>query len=163
MTTVQAVERYINLGLLPVPIPFREKAPMIPDWPAVRVRTTSDIPRYFNGAPSNIGVILGDESGVCDVDLDSPEAIAVAWDILPETGMIFGRKSRPASHYFYRSDPPLRSKRYLDPINKECLVELRCQKSDGSTGLQTVVPPSVHPEGEEIRFEPGRDGHPANV
>ena len=132
------------------------------NWPSLRL-TKSDLPMYFNGTASNIGVILGDQYGTTDIDLDSPEAIAVACDILPDTGMIFGRKSKPASHYFYRCDPPLRSRRFLDPINKECLVELRCQKSDGSVGLQTVVPPSIHPEGEEIRFEPGRDGHPANV
>jgi hypothetical protein len=121
------------------------------------------VPKYFNGKPSNIGLILGDDYGTSDVDLDSQEAIAVAWELLPETGMVFGRKSKPASHFFYRADPPVCSKRYVDPIHKECLVELRCQKGDGSVGLQTVVPPSVHPEGEEIRFEPGRDGHPANV
>lgn len=77
--------------------------------------------------------------------------------------MVFGRESKPASHYFYRCDPPSRTKRYLDPVSTACLVELRCRKSDGTTGLQTVVPPSVHPEGEEIRFEPGYDGQPANV
>ena len=114
------------------------------NWPSLRL-TKSDLPMYFNGTASNIGVILGDQYGTTDIDLDSPEAIAVACDILPDTGMIFGRKSKPASHYFYRCDPPLRSRRFLDPINKECLVELRCQKSDGSVGLQTVVPPCERP------------------
>jgi hypothetical protein len=32
------------------------------------------------------------------------------------------------------------------------LIELRCQKTDGSIGLQTIVPPSTHKEtGKEIR------------
>jgi hypothetical protein len=43
------------------------------------------------------------------------------------------------------------------------LVELRGQKSDGSLGLHTIVPPSLHPKGEEIRFEKGCDGYPANT
>jgi hypothetical protein len=30
-------------------------------------------------------------------------------------------------------------------------------------GLQTIVPPSVHPSGEVISFEPGCDGDPAAV
>lgn len=162
MTAAQAAERYIERGLLPIPIPFREKAPKITDWPGLRV-TEAELPKYFNGAPSNIGLILGDDFGTTDIDLDCLEAIAVAGEFLPETGMVFGRKSKPRSHFLYRSDPPVKSKRFLDPIDKTCLVELRCRKSDDTTGLQTIVPPSVHPDGEQICFEPGCDGHPANV
>jgi hypothetical protein len=88
---------------------------------------------------------------------------SIADELLPETALVFGRRSKRRSHYFYRSDPPTRSKRFLDPLNKECLVELRCQKSDGTTGLQTVVPPSVNESGEDVQFEPGGDGRPANV
>lgn len=153
---------YIARGLRPIPIPFREKAPKIENWPSLRI-ATADVPTYFNGAPANIGLILGDEYGTADVDLDCGEAIAMAAEFLPDTAMVFGRKARPASHYFYRCDPPVRSKRFLDPVNKGCLVELRCQKADGSVGLQTVVPPSTHESGEPIRFEHGRDGHPGNV
>jgi hypothetical protein len=153
---------YIDRGFRPIPIGLREKSPTVPNWPSLRL-TKADVPRYFNGARSNIGLILGDDHGTTDIDLDSAEAVAIADQFLPETAMVFGRKSRPASHYFYRCDPPVRSKRYSDPINKECLVELRCRKSDGHIGLQTVVPPSIHPVGEEIRFEPACDGHPSNV
>jgi putative DNA primase/helicase len=35
--------------------------------------------------------------------------------------------------------------------------------SDGTIGLQTIVPPSVHQAGEQIRFEQGFDGTPANI
>jgi hypothetical protein len=162
MTPREAAELYIDRGLRPIPIPLREKAPRIDSWPSLML-TKSDLPQYFNGAPSNLGVILGDSYGTADVDLDCSEAIAAAPELLPETAMVFGRQSKPASHYFYRMDPPRRSKRFLDPLDKQCLVELRCQKSDGTTGLQTVVPPSVHPSGEQIRFEPGCDRNPANV
>jgi AAA domain/Bifunctional DNA primase/polymerase, N-terminal len=162
VTIAQAAERYIRLGLLPIPIPLRQKAPVLENWTALRL-TKDDIPAHFSETRSNIGLLLGDEYGVTDVDVDAPEAVAIAWDFLPDTGMIFGRKSKPASHFFYRSDPPVVAKRFTDPINNECLVELRGQKKDCTAGLQTVVPPSIHPDGEEIRFEPGRDGHPANV
>jgi hypothetical protein len=162
MTAGQAAQYYVARGLHPIPIPFREKAPRISNWPALRL-TEAELSKYFNGAPSNIGLILGDDYGTTDIDLDCLEAIAAASEFLPETGMIFGRKSKPRSHFLYRSDPPVRSCRFLDPIDKACLVELRCRKSDGSIGLQTIVPPSVHPEGEQISFEPGFDKHPANV
>ena len=162
MTSFEAASLYVSRGLLPIPIPAREKAPAITGWPQLRL-TKADLPRHFNGVPSNIGIILGDDYGTTDIDLDCSEALATAGELLPETAMIFGRQSKPASHYFYRADPPVRSKRFLDPIDKACLVELRCQKSDGTLGLQTVVPPSIHPSGELIRFEPGFDGNPANV
>lgn len=154
--------RYIHCGFHPIPVPFRSKRPDLPGWPNLRI-TQETICRYFINGPINQGLLLGDEFGTTDVDLDCQEAITAAVDLLPDTGMIFGRKSKPRSHYFYRSDPPIRSRRYLDPIDKSCLVELRCQKSDGSTGLQTVVPPSIHEHGEPIRFEEGYGPRPANV
>ena len=77
--------------------------------------------------------------------------------------MIFGRQSKPASHYFYRCNPIVRSRKYIDPVNKKTIVELRCQKTTGGMGLQTVVPPSVHESGEQVRFEPCYDGAPAEV
>jgi hypothetical protein len=62
-------------------------------------------PQYFNGAAQNIGLLLGDKFGSTDVDCDCPEAIMGARKLLPETGLIFGRRSKPFSHYLYRSDP----------------------------------------------------------
>jgi putative DNA primase/helicase len=167
MTSLEAAASYIDGGLYPIPVPTRSKHPLIEDWPNLRL-TKPDLSRYFNGAPSNIGVILGDERGTADVDLDCVEAIGAAFELLPKTGMVFGRKSKPRSHYFYRSNPPVPSKRYVDPVEpgqeKACLVELRCQKANGGVGLQTVVPPSLHQEtGEQIRFEPTGAGGPANV
>ena len=83
--------------------------------------------------------------------------------LLPETGLIFGRQSKPFSHFLYRSDPPIVTKRYVDPLDHKTLVELRGLSSDGTIGLQTVVPPSVHEIGEAVRFEEGFEGTPANV
>jgi putative DNA primase/helicase len=121
------------------------------------------VAHFFDGGPQNIGVLLGEPHGVADLDLDCDAAIEVAALLAPATGMIFGRASKPASHRFYRCDPARRSKKYLDPTDKTCLVELRCLKSDGTVGLQTVVPPSVHKQGEDIRFEPGFDREPAKI
>jgi P4 family phage/plasmid primase-like protien len=153
----------IERGFFPVPIPFREKRPVIEGWPDLRI-TAADVATYFNGAPQNIGVLLGEPYGAADIDLDCGEAIAAAATLAPATGLKFGRASKPASHLFYRCDPPMPSRKYLDPTDKACLCELRCLKSDGTVGLQTVVPPSTHKEtGEAICFEPGLDREPANI
>jgi len=162
MKPLEAARFYVERHFWPIPIPFREKAPAMRDWTSLRI-TAETAPQFFNGKESNIGVILGDDYGSTDIDLDSEEAIWAAQELLPETRFIFGRKSKPKSHYFYRCDPPIRSKRFLDPLNRQCLVELRCRKSDDTAGLQTVVPPSTHPSGERIEFEPGFDGAPANL
>jgi hypothetical protein len=45
--------------------------------------------------------------------------------LLPETGLIFGRQSKPFSHYLYRSDPPVRTVQFHDPLDHATLIKLR--------------------------------------
>ena len=60
---------------------------------------------------------MGDRYGTVDVDCDCPEAIAAARHVLPETALIFGRQSKPFSHYLYRADPPVRTEQFKDPLD----------------------------------------------
>src|SRR3954453_6060143 len=95
--------RYIRRGWNPVPIPFKAKGPTDNGWQE-RVITAENAPQFFNGQAQKIGVILGPTSGgLTDVDLDCPEGIAVAPDLLPETHAVFGRPSKPRSHYLYKT------------------------------------------------------------
>jgi KaiC/GvpD/RAD55 family RecA-like ATPase len=160
----RAAGAWVAKGFFPVPIPYRQKKPVLSDWQHLRLKD-QELQEYFNGGRQNIGVLLGEPYGNADVDLDTLEAVLVGRQLLPPTGMVFGRKSKRASHHFYRMDPPARSRKYVDPSDRGVtLCELRCCKTDGSIGLQTVVPPSCHEgTGESIEFEPGKDGHPANI
>lgn len=149
-----------------MPIPTRSKKPEGDGWQDLRVdHETAE--QYFDGEQMNVGVLLGDKYGSCDVDLDCLEARRVAPTFLPPTGMIFGRKSAPASHYFFRSDPRVKIRKYNDPLKptetRDTLVELRGTCADGHVGLQTVVPWSLHESGEWIQFESGYDRTPGNV
>ena len=83
--------------------------------------------------------------------------------VAPRNGPDIGRQSKPFSHFMYRSDPPVRTEQFKDPLDHSTLIELRGLSSDGDVGLQTIVPPSTHVSGEAIRFENGFDGTPANV
>ena len=80
-----------------------------------------------------------------------------------------GRSSKPNSHWLYRSNPPARKVALEDTIEesgkakKITLLEIRGLKKDGTVGFQTMSPPSTHPSGEQVRFEPGADGEPGNV
>lgn len=140
---------YIGLGWQPIPIPYKEKGPTTEGWTQLRI-TKETAPQYFNGAPQNIGIILGKVSrGLVDVDIDCPEALVLAPYFLPETSGRFGRASKRASHWLYISDVPKHLK-FEDPNLDgpgKTIVELR------SGGVQTVFPGSTHPSGEFIEFE----------
>jgi hypothetical protein len=160
-TTDKWARRYIARGFSPIPVPFGEKGPKKQDWQHLRMKA-EEVGEYFKGK-SNIGLILGID-GLADVDLDCAEALRIADHFLPGTDMVFGRKSRPRSHRLYSLDKPIPSRKFLDPLKDKggsTLLELRCTKGDGEIGLQTIVPPSVHPSGERIRFD--GDGDPARV
>jgi hypothetical protein len=160
----EAAAEYVRRGFAPVPVPHREKRPTLPEWQKLRL-TLADIPQYFNGREQNIGLILGigPGGGLVDVDLDAPEAVAAARELLPDTAFRYGRASKPASHAMYVCEPVPLTKQYKCPLSGASLVELRGVSRKGETGAQTIVPPSTHPSGEPVRFEPGCRPEPARV
>lgn len=101
------------------------------------------------GQDLNIGVVCGPKHrGPLDVDLDCDEAVRLAPFFLPHTDAIFGRKSKPRSHYLYRSkDPEFPKRSYIDPIEKKTILEIR-----GDGGHCTVMPGSTHETGEEVKW-----------
>jgi hypothetical protein len=150
---------YLRRGWQIIPVPAGQKQPMLKGWQDLRL-TEDDLEAHFSEGPINFGVLLGEPSGgLIDIDLDAPEAVQLAPYFLPSTDCIFGRASKPRSHWLYRTDPVVRTKKFqfADPSSKKTsmLVEVR------STGCQTVIPPSIHPEEEIIQFD--RDGEPVNI
>ena len=117
------------------------KGPTGEGWQQKRLSETAIITAF---APSdNIGLLLGEPSGwLVDVDLDSPEAIALAPEFLPKTSMVGGRTGKPYSHYWYIA-PTLPTKKYQYRTDRGSAILLEVR----STGGQTVVPPSAHPNG----------------
>jgi hypothetical protein len=165
MTATESARALTARSFYPIPIPFREKGPQIKGWQTLRI-TGADVPKYFNGQQQNIGVLLGTPYGLADVDCDCPEALRIWPSYRPPTNMIWGRKSNPASHAIFFSDPPARLLQFRDPLgngDEAMLIELRGLKKDGSVGLQSVAPGSTHPSGEQVRYEAGKDGEPANI
>ncbi len=144
----QAAQEFLRSGWTPIPVPYREKGPVLKRWQALRM-TENDVSRYFNGRPQNVGVLLGDPSGnLIDIDLDCDEAVRLASRFLPRT-LIFGRDSRPRSHWLYQAQS-LRTEKFIAPAEEgkaaQVLVEIR------SNGCQTIFPPSTHPSGELVKF-----------
>jgi len=146
---IEAVHEYLDRGMRVIPVPFRDKRPAIQGWQNI-VITNDTVSDYFNGRPSNIGILTGGRSNnLVDIDLDCPEARALAPLFLPTTSMKSGRQSSPNSHWWYRC-PNLESQSYSNPERRSgcssMIVEIR------ANGRQTIVPPSVHPSGEQIEW-----------
>jgi putative DNA primase/helicase len=144
MTTSKSnfIELYVSAGWAVVPL--RGKVPVLPDWPNLVVRK-EDVSRLFpNG--QNCGLILGDRSGgLIDIDIDDLVALRVAPYFLPTTPFVFGRPSKPKSHWLYIASEARRTCKFQGP-DGDMFVEIR------SNGAQTMAPPSVHPSGERVCF-----------
>ena len=144
MSTRQAAEQYIAEGFAVLPIPKGQKGPRIAQW------TTKTFGASDFTDDENIGVRCGEASGhLVDVDLDCEEAIQLSHTMLPPTGRIHGRASKPGSHRWYTA-PGIKTKRYEDHEGG-VICELRGDQA------QTVVPPSVHPSGEAIVWDSHRE------
>jgi hypothetical protein len=129
-------------------------------WQQERL-TPQALEHEFTGDVTGCGVILGEPSeNLSDLDLDCPEALAVAEAMLPALGCtstcIFGRPSSPRSHYIHRTDRPLETRRYKDVDPKRTTVLER-----RGTGAQTVFPHALHESGECVRFD--KRGEPTRV
>ena len=151
MKTVADFARvYLERGLAILDLPVKSKKPDRSNWQSTRV-TLDTIDRYFPPeVPRNIAVLNGRPSdNLIDFDLDCDEACKVADVLLPSTRLIFGRPSKPKSHWLYRADRSFdkASEKFLDIDNETALLEIR-----GSGGY-TVFPGSIHPSGEPITWD----------
>lgn len=157
---VKAALAYAKRGWSVVPVEFRGKRPINLEDPRGRgwqhLRGDgSSLERWFSGQARNIGVILGEASGgLVDIDLDCAEALFLAPRFLPKTESIFGRASKPNSHWLFTS-PTARTQQFKDPVSGQMILELRAD------GTQTVFPPSRHESDEEIEW--GSLGDPSQI
>ncbi|MFL5238833.1 MAG: bifunctional DNA primase/polymerase [Rhizomicrobium sp.] len=162
---IETVISYCRRGWNPIPIQFKTKKPTGTAW-QTRTITEADVPKYFNGAPQNVGIIMGPSSGgLTDLDLDCVEAITIAPYVMPKTEAIFGRASKPDSHREYITTlwatlgkAVLKFTDPIRPKHQNTLLEVRV---GGNSGAQSIFPGSVHESGEEIKWSVA--GEPAIV
>ena len=161
-------KEYLGRGWQPVPVPLEEKAPKQKDWQNLAI-TPANAADYFE-QNQNIGLQLGARSGgLTDVDIDCREALALADTFLPATSAIFGRASKPRSHWLYITDLHRSEKkaviRFVEPPSPRngqqasTLIELRV--GGDQKGAQTLAPDSIHPSGECVCWD--SDGQPTTV
>jgi hypothetical protein len=126
-------------GFKPVPLRPAQKAAMEGGYTDLKYKPPDDA--LWTEKDLGVGVVTGPlHGGPVDVDLDCHEALVVAPGYLPKTNAIFGRKSKPKSHYIFNVlDDECTKKIYTDPIDNKVILELR-----GDGGHQTVFPGSIH-------------------
>lgn len=135
---LEVARELLARGIHSIPIKPGFKKSIENGWQHQRL-SGDELERAFAGQ-GNIGVLLGEPSGwLVDADLDCDEAVALAEQYLPPTTVRTGHGARPGSHWWYVARGA-KTKQMRDPVSKEMIVELR------STGVQTLVGPSVNPE-----------------
>lgn len=158
----EAAGLYLSRGWQPIRLDGpRAKEVTRKGWRDERVSADANLGQ-FDG--TNVGLRLGlpDAGRLVDADLDCREAVAAAPFLLPDTGLVSGRRSNPRSHYWYLCPtPPARTEKFKDEAG-DMLIELR------SGGEMTVVPPSTNPGDEDNGHIPEavewcRFGEPAAV
>jgi len=146
-SSLMAAAFYLDHGFAPLPVPTRTKQPVISGWPELRIGR-ADLARYFpDSRDSNIGLILHDESRLIDLDLDCPEAVGAGRLWLPLSNWVSGRRNKPASHYWFVADAPVVFQAY-DDVDGTRLLERRA-----GNGHQTIAPPGIHEQGDEIMWD----------
>ena len=151
-------------GIQPVLLKPRDKAPVHDEWQKQQL-SEANIPQLFTNA-SNVGAQHGPASGgIVDVEFDNKTALALAPLFLPPTRTIFGRQSKPRSHRLYRC-PSLHDGDHGAVISIKDgdgheVGSLRI----GATGkgAQSMVPPSIHPDGELVEWTDDYDLDPPTV
>jgi hypothetical protein len=156
----KAAKSYIARGWQIVPLAPGSKACKIEDWLKLKFK-----PEDFEEG-DNIG--LRSVDGLVDVDLDANEAVILAPFFLPKTNAIYGRPSKPSSHWLYNVEtPPERTRALKDlaPIsddNAKTIIELRVNH-------QSMAPPSKHPgdantpKGEQLSWKNDKVGDATKV
>jgi hypothetical protein len=99
---------------------------------------------------ANVGIKWGAESGLIDVEGDTPEAEHVLQELLDESGfpelvLIPTYRSRRGLHRIFRFTPELPK-----AVVKLFGIEFRC--GGNGKGAQSVVPPSRHQSGAQYEW-----------
>jgi len=154
--TIEMALEYHSMGFIPIPVPAKQKGPRIKGWGDLRL-SEDEIEEEW--VEPNIALLLGPPSNnLVEVGLDCLGARIAGKILLPRTFMIHGRKSAPRSHYWYIS-PENSPIKLLDPESADCIVELRTSvETEGGKlkAFATNVPPSIHPDGEVLKWHKGR-------
>lgn len=161
-----------QLGITCLPISLSSKATGDEGW------SSSDYVTDWNAWTKDdlgIGMVLGGQLGIIDIDVDDPRITGLCKSLLPDTNWRYGRKSKKSSHFVYRAANVAEM-----PQNSEGVLPFPCKstafrgislpastKSPNNVptvilefrgdGNQSVLPGTLHEgTGELVEWEAGR-------
>lgn len=148
-----AALEYASRGWLVLPL--REgKIPRLKAWQKAATTDPEVIRGWWRQWPdSNVGIKLGPDSGIIDVECDSDAAEATLSALFDGTFPLTPTwQSNRGKHrmFRYRPDLPAPDKNGFKVGEKERAVEFRT--GNGGKGAQSVFPPSRHPSGPLYRW-----------
>lgn len=125
------------------------KHPVIPAWQKAATTDEDTIAEWFDGTNHNIGVALGEASGIVDIewDDDAGKETAVRYGLTSiETPTYTSHRSE---HRIFKFDARLPAQAVIKVGGLEVRI------GGGSRGAQSVFPPSVHASGVRYRWKYG--------
>ncbi len=142
--------RYLNFGFSPIPVKEKQKAPAIARWQTYcSARPNEDqLEKWNNSNPNyNVGVCLGtkitDDYQLGCIDIDSEDFVSPALHAI--NGKLLTKKGAKGISIFVRAPAQLRNIKLKANIDgkksRVPVIEILL------SGSQTVMPPSVHPNG----------------
>ncbi len=139
----KAANDYAAIGWRVIPIKPASKLPLIKGWQKFASSNPAQIESWWTQWPTaNVGVRLGQDSNLIDVECDSDEAEQQLAKLfggeIPQTACYHGLRGKHRL-FRWRGDLPGGAVVHLGAI------EVRT--GNGGKGAQSVFPPSVHPTG----------------
>lgn len=126
------------------------KHPVDGAWQRVATTDEETLAEWFDeGAPWNIGVVLGEQSGIIDIEWDDDQgrSTAIKYGLTSiETPTYISHRSE---HRLFKFDSRLPAQAVI----KHEGLEIRI--GGGSRGAQSVFPPSMHASGVRYRWKTG--------
>ena len=132
---------YYAAGMSVIPLHIREKKPVPNDWAAFHDHQpeVSQQNQWIHGNPkSNIGLVLGQQSGVTMIDIDTDDELVYAaiMSCIPHSPWHRRGKKGMMIAFKFSGLKTFRIKNMSGQTMVECL----------SSRTQCVLPPSIHPE-----------------
>lgn len=160
---LDAAIAYLNAGLTPVPVKPRAKSPTLVPWGQFQTRrpTEDEVMDWWTKTPdANVALVTG--NGLLVIDLDGPDAESLLSDAgieLPfDAPRVRTGRLNSGEHVWLRIPNDLRIRPKVSLVSGErSAVDLRC---DGAIAL---VPPSLHPSGQNYVWSSSWDGDVASI
>lgn len=149
---------YLRRGISVIPLQPKSKRPLFNQWQQWQDRKIPDeLAMSWLNLPSNnnIGLVLGPQSGVCCVDIDTDDKLLLqnVERLLPKSHWI--RIGRKGAVLAYKHNPTIKNKFHL-LIENPNFDETKPESKENppaisiidflTGGAQVVLPPSIHPD-----------------